>query len=318
MSDARFQSTADLLDPWRDDVLSGKPPTLFSVGAGELARIEIGPGLVTLIGGAPGQGKTALTMQLLVDALALSPALKALVCNVEMSPPILLDRQLARLADIDLTLIRHRRITSEHAGAVERGMQALEDLADRLAFVRPPFDLANVAQSADAFDAGLIVLDYIQRVGTPGEHGDRRGAVNETMDYLRQFADAGVAIVVVAALARSKDAKGRSSYTDGLSLASFRETSELEYGADDAFILAPSGDSKSDGAPSSRVVLKHLKSRHGETKDIALTFDRKNQRFTPAAPIESPKRADRGKLQARLRALWDKATPARDDGEVDW
>ena len=63
MSEARFQSTADLLDRWRDDVLSGKPPTLYPVGTGELARIEIGPGLVTLIGGAPGQGKTALTMQ---------------------------------------------------------------------------------------------------------------------------------------------------------------------------------------------------------------------------------------------------------------
>ena len=59
------------------------------------------------------------------------------------------------------------------------------------------------------------------------------------MGSLRQFADAGVAIIVVAALARSKDAKGRSSYNDGLSLASFRETSELEYGADDAFVLAP-------------------------------------------------------------------------------
>ncbi len=315
---ARYQSTADLLDPWRDDVLSGKPPTLYSVGTGEMARIEIGPGLVTLVGGAPGQGKTALTMQLVFDALALSPGLKALVCNVEMSPPILLDRQLARLAEIDLTLIRHRRITAEHAGAVERGMHAIEDLAERLAFVRPPFDLANVAQSADAFDAGLILLDYIQRVGTPGEHGDRRGAVSQTMDYLRQFADAGVAIVVVAALARSKDAKGRSSYTDGLSLASFRETSELEYGADDAFILAPADDSKGDGAPPSRVVLKHLKSRHGETKDIALTFDRKHQRFTPAEPVEPPARADRGKLQSRLRALWAKTQPAQDDGEADW
>jgi replicative DNA helicase len=256
-------------------------------------------------------------MQLVVDALALSPSLKALVCNVEMSPPILLDRQLARLAEIDLTLIRHRRLGVEHAGAVERGMQALEDLADRLAFVRPPFDLANVARSADVFDAGLIVLDYIQRVGTPGEHGDRRGAVSETMDYLRQFADAGVAIVVVAALARSKDAKGRSSYADGLSLASFRETSELEYGADDAFILAPSDDSKGDEAPSSRVVLKHLKSRHGETKDIALAFDRRHQRFTPAEPNERPARADKGKLQARLRALWKKTAPADDDDGAD-
>ena len=137
MSEARFQSTADLLDPWRDDVLSGKPPTLYPVGTGELARIEIGPGLVTLIGGAPGQGKTALTMQLVVDALALSPGLKALVCNVEMSPPILLDRQLARLADIDLTLIRHRRLTAEHAEAVERGMQDAR-APRRPARLRPP------------------------------------------------------------------------------------------------------------------------------------------------------------------------------------
>ena len=57
MSEARYQSAADLLDPWRDDVLSGKPPTLYPVGTGELARIEIGPGLVTLIGGAPGPGR---------------------------------------------------------------------------------------------------------------------------------------------------------------------------------------------------------------------------------------------------------------------
>jgi replicative DNA helicase len=318
MSEARYQSAADLLDPWRDDVLSGKPPTLYPVGSGELARIEIGPGLVTLVGGAPGAGKTALTMQLLVDALALSKDLKALVCNVEMSPSILLDRQLARLADLELTLIRHRRLTAEHAEAVERGMQALEALADRLAFARPPFDLANVAQSADAFDAGLIVLDYIQRVGTTGEQGDRRGAVSQTMDYLRQFADAGVAIIVVAALARSKDSKGRSSYTDGLSLASFRETSELEYGADDAFILAAADAATAVGACSSRVVLKHLKSRHGETQDIALVFDGKHQRFTSGELAEPPARVDGGKLQSRLRALWENTQPAQDDAEVDW
>jgi replicative DNA helicase len=312
MTEARFQAVADLLDNWRDDVLSGKPPTLYPIGAGELSRIEIGPGLVTLFGGAPGQGKTALTMQMVVDALILTPSLKALVCNVEMSPSTLLDRQLARLADLDLTLIRYRRLGAEHSTAMERGMNALESIADRLAFVRPPFDLANVARSADAFGADLLLLDYIQRIGAHGEHADRRGAVDATMGSLRQFADAGVAIIVVAALARSKDSKGRSSYNDGLSLASFRETSELEYGADDAFILAPE-DGK--GASSSFVTLKHLKSRHGEVRDIALSFDRPRQRFTPAAPAKPNKKADKGKLQAALRALWDGASPADDEGE---
>jgi hypothetical protein len=45
-----------------DDVLTGKPPTLYPVGAGELARLEIGPGIVWVLGGAPGAGKTALSM----------------------------------------------------------------------------------------------------------------------------------------------------------------------------------------------------------------------------------------------------------------
>ena len=71
-------------DGWKDDVLTGSPPTFYPIGSGELARIEIGPGLVTLFGGAPGAGKTAFTMQAAVDALRLTPTLRALVCNVEM------------------------------------------------------------------------------------------------------------------------------------------------------------------------------------------------------------------------------------------
>jgi replicative DNA helicase len=315
MSSARFQSTADILDGWRDDVLSGKSPTLYLVGTGELGRIEIGPGLVTLIGGAPGAGKTALTMQWVLDALVTTPSLKALVCNVEMSPSTLLDRQLARLSDIDLNLIRHRRHNAEHVDAREHGMQVLADIADRLAFVRPPFDLGNVASSADAFKADLIVLDYIQRVGPAGEHNDRRGAVSETMSYLRQFADEGFAIVVVAALARTKDAKGRSSYsTEGLSLASFRETSELEYAADDAFILAPADKGPREGDASSRVVLKHLKSRHGEAKDITLIFDGKRQRFTSEEPSGPAPQTGNSKHQKNMGVERSAPAPRDDDG----
>ena len=314
MSEARFQAAADLLDTWRDDVLSGKPPTLYPVGDGSLARIEIGPGLVTLFGGAPGAGKTALTMQLTCEALERTPSLRGLVLNVEMSPAVLLDRQLARHSGVDADIIRKRRLGAEHAEAIEQGISALERFADRLAFARPPFDLANVAASADAFDAGLIVLDYVQRIGAFGDHGDRWGAVDATMSYLRQFADAGTALIVVAALARSKDSKGRSSYSEGLSLASFRETSEIEYGADDAFIVAPD-DGEGASASPSRVVLKHLKSRHGEARDIALSFDKPRQRFTPAGPTEPPK-ADKGKLQTALRTLWESTGPS-DEGEGD-
>jgi replicative DNA helicase len=163
-----------------------------------------------------------------------------------------------------------------------------------------PSDLANVAATADAFDAGLLLLDYLQRIPPPGDHKDRRGAVDASMSYLRQFADAGVAVLVVAAVARGRDSKGRSSYGEGLNLASYRESSELEFGADDAFQLEPDKD---DPAAAT---LRHLKSRHGEPRDLDLTFDRRLQRFTAlAAPP-----ADPGKLRSALAAVWNRAAAA--------
>ena len=306
---ANYLAAADLLHSWRDDVLSGKPPTLFPVGAGELERIEIGPGRVLLLGGAPGAGKSAFVMQCVVDALRITPTLRACVCNVEMTPSVLMDRQLARLSGIDLDTIRFRRLGVEHGERIDAALQTLEPLAERLCFVRPPFDLANAAASADAFNASMIVFDYIQRIKPPGNHNDKRGSVDAMMDYLRQFADAGVAVVVVAAVSRSKDSKGRSSYDgDALNLASFRESSELEFGADDAYILVRDPDDIETG-----VVLRHLKARHAEAKDIALTFDRPRQRFTPRTSTPTTP----GKLQSALADLWGRTAAADDESEGD-
>ena len=305
---ANYLAAADLLHSWRDDVLSGKPPTLFPVGAGELERIEIGPGRVLLLGGAPGAGKSAFVMQCVVDALRITPTLRACVCNVEMTPSVLMDRQLARLSGIDLNTIRFRKLGVEHGERVDDALQTMEPLAERLCFVRPPFDLANVAASADAFGAGLIVFDYIQRIKPPDTHGDKRGSVDSCMSYLREFADAGVAVIVVAAVSRSKDSKGRSTYDgDALNLASFRESSELEFGADDAFILVNDPDDETG------VVLKHLKARHSEAKDIALTFDRPRQRFTPRTSTPTAP----GKLQSRLEEMWNRTPPADDESGGD-
>ena len=302
---ANYQAAADLFDDWRGDVLKGTPPVFYPVGTGELARIEIGPKLVTLIGGAPGAGKTAFTMQCVVDALRLTESLRVLVCNIEMPPAVLLDRQLARLSGIDAETIRYRKLDGSHAGRLDRAMNTLGHVVERLCFVRPPFNLANVAAAADAFGGGLLLLDYIQRIPPPGEHGDRRGSVDATMNYLRQFADAGVAVVVVAAVSRQKDKAGRSSYAgEALSLASFRESSELEFGADDAFILAP------DAKAADLVLLRHLKARHTEPRDILLRFDRNCQRFTADA-VTRPK--PDGKLQSALAILWDQTEPAAED-----
>ncbi len=272
-----YRVAEDVLDTLRENLLSGKTPVRYPVGKDELARIELGPGLVVLVGGAPGAGKTAFTMQCVTDALRLTPSLRALVCNVEMSPAVLLERQLARLSGIDLTTIRRRTLGEEHADRVEFGLKTLGSVADRLAFLRPPFTLENVADSADAWRPDLILLDYIQRLVPPGQHDSRRGSVDATMNHLREFADADTAMLVVSAVGRSRDQYGRNTYKgEGLNLASFRESSELEFGADSAWILVPGEDPEEAG-----VTLKHLKDRYGEMRDIRLQFDRRRQAFCP-------------------------------------
>lgn len=309
-----FRTAADLYGTWRDDLLSGTAPVLYKVGTDELSQIEIGPQLVTIIGGAPGAGKTAFTMQCVVDALRLNDSLRVLICNVEMPASVLLDRQLARLSGIDLRDIRHRRLTEAHANRLDQALNTLEHFSERLCFVQPPFNLENVAASADAFDVNLLLLDYIQRIPPPGQHGDKRGSVDATMSFLRQFADAGVAVMVVTALARQKDNRGRSTYDgDSLNLASFRESSELEFGADDAFILYP------DKKLVDQVHLKHLKARHTEPRDLQLRFDRPHQSFSSLGTTGSPLERDLGTHSASPE-LWEQAAPASDDleGDLSW
>lgn len=305
MSRASFVSGVDAVDRWREDLLSGKPPVLYRVAeSGPLANIELGPGRIALFGGAPGAGKTAFVMQSVFDALRLSPTLRAVVCNVEMNAGTLLDRQLSRLAGVPLDAIQSRQIGTNYADRVDFGLGTLEELAERVAFCRPPFDLANVAATADAFaplggtGGLLLVLDYIQRIAPPGSIGDKRGSVDEAMSYLRQFADAGAAVVVVSSVGRQRNKKGSSTYdANELNLASFKESGELEFGADVAFILGPTEQG---------VVLKHLKNRHGECRDIALRFEGRFQRFEAMANEQQG-----GGLSAGLRDLWNSTEPVR-------
>lgn len=309
-TEARYTVAADALADWRDALFSGVAPVLYPVGTGALGRVELGPGRVVLVGGLPGGGKTALAMQLAIDALRGAPTLRAVVANVEMTPAVLLDRQLARLAGVPLDAIARRKLDASHADRIDRGLATLDSVADRLAFVQPPYDLGNIAATADDFGGELLTLDYLQRIRPPGQHTDRRGSVDALMDYLRQFADTGCAVLAVSAVARSKDRRGRSTYDgDALSLASFRESSELEYGADSAYVLVPGGDD------AEAVTLRCLKHRHGEPADIVLRFERRLQRFTPADP--TPTEAEGGAALAKLADLWTRTPAAGDDDGGD-
>ena len=83
-------------------------------------HVEIAPGRIVLVGGAPGTGKTALVLQWMLDALFLDHALRVLVANVEMSPVTLFKRQLSRLSGVPLTLIRRPQVGATSGSSTDQ------------------------------------------------------------------------------------------------------------------------------------------------------------------------------------------------------
>lgn len=273
MSDGTYTSGVAAVSAWRESLFA-PPPRRFCVGAGGLCHFELAPERITLIGGAPGAGKTAFAMQAVVDALRKHQDLRALVVSVEMDPTTLLNRQLARLSGVRLDIISKRELTEAHRPRLEDALCTLNDIAGRIAFANGPFNLNRIVEAGDDFKAELLVLDYLQRIEPAGDHTDKRLATNKLMDSLRSFAGGTYAILVVSAMSRGKSKNGQSTYGgDTMNLASFRESSELEYGCDSAYAIIPQDDS------GEYVTLKCLKNRHGETRDIPLRFRRDIQRF---------------------------------------
>jgi replicative DNA helicase len=299
-----FTTVADLYRAWTEDVLSEHPPPTWSIGDPTFDHVEVAPGRVILLGGAPGAGKTALLLQWLFGILGSEPEARILVANVEMTPNQLLTRQLSRLSGVPLTDIRKRQVKPDDFVRLGEAMERIRTCGDRLGFASTPGDFNAVRAAAAAHRADVVCLDYIQRVVPPGKFNATRDRINALMSELRSLADGGAAIIAAAALTRSRDGKGRASYAgQHLSLASFRESSELEYGCDAAFLLTPTEDD--DKRPVLPMLLKHEKNRDGETKDAALMFDRRIQRFDgdPFLVVASPStaRAD------QVRAVWGKA-----------
>lgn len=280
MSSERYVPGLAVLSQVMTDLRSGEPPRRFKPCSGELGRFCFTPGLVTLIAGAPAMGKTAFICQMVVDALRLNPTLHCVLANVEMSPDVLIARQIARISGVSLTAIQERQLTDEHHQRVDIAFDALSEAMSRLHFVKPPFSLDNVdkaaAEALGDCDDVLLVFDYLQRFSC-GDASDKRTEIDGTMNALRQFASAGAAVLAVSSLSRSRDSKGRSSYSgDLLSMASMRGSGEIEFGGDDVWILC-------EGLSRERRRLKHEKCRNGETRDIELIFDGSLQRFSAVA-----------------------------------
>lgn len=266
-----------LLTQYLNQIRAGELPQLIRQ-PGVLSGIEVGAGLITIIGAPPGFGKTALAMQVMFDALELDDALSAVVANAETSFDGLLRRELTRctynreLGSIDSDAIRFGRLTPHE---LERITTAAGELIPRLQRVSVLNDPCNVIQlhKLRGEPPGLLIVDYLQKFA-PADKDARQG-VNEVVGTLRSLAKLGWAVLCLSATKRDTNGKHNSKE---LGLSSFRESGEIEYNADSAYVMVDNGEL---GASYIRhVTLSHCKNRHGAKVDRQLQFHMPRMAFS--------------------------------------
>ena len=202
---------------------------------------------------------------------------------MEMPAAVLLERVVSRLSGVPLTAIENRDLSADAKARIRAAVAALTPVAGRLAFLGPPFSLEHLARAADAFKANVLILDYLQRFTVETDAKDKREQLDSAVTVIRRFCDQGAAVFCASAVARQKSASG-SSYL-GLNIASFRGSSELEYGSDACYLLIAEGD----GAD---VVFRCVKNRYGPPEDIRTTFDMAFQAFAEAVEMSPLDRFD--------------------------
>lgn len=218
-------------------------------------------GDLILLGGYPSAGKTLLAVQF---ALCLSNTYRVGFFSLETSARKLTDRVMSHMSQIPLTKIKRRDLNDADWEAIAAASADLSKLQFSIieASGMSVHDIQAVSLN-QRFD--IIFVDYLQLINEKGK--DRYETVTNISQRLHTFSQSsGVAVIALSQLSRPEKQTGKPKPP---TMASFRESGQIEQDADVAFILYPSDP---DDNYSTRI-LKIAKNKEGEKAKIEFDFD---------------------------------------------
>lgn len=230
-------------------------------------------GELTLIAGAPGQGKTALAMQWASNAA--QDATASAVLSMEMGRRALRNRLIAGLTGIDMKVLRTRQWASPKQQKL--AIQAGEFLASIPLYVddRTGLDGDKVYRTILAWKAagiGLGIIDYIQQMG--GSNDSRVTQVGDAVRAIKAGAkDADMPIIALSAINRN----AANSDNRPPKLSDLRDSGDLEFVADTILMFHYPED---DLIENVRVCDIHvMKQRNGPTGVASVRFNKPATKF---------------------------------------
>lgn len=216
------------------------------------------PGELVYLGARPGVGKTALALDMARHA---SEVGQVVVVSREMLNEALATRMLAQESGVGASALKTKRLTTSDFSRVSVAATGLADrklwLADQAVSID---EIVRLVGTKPPSTWSLVIVDYLQLVRAPRDIKDRRLQVEAVSQRLKSTAlHYETPVLCLSSLSRA-DANGEPT------LASLRESGELEHDADVVLLLHRPSDL------SDEVICRIAKNRSGALGKVSLRF----------------------------------------------
>jgi replicative DNA helicase len=250
------------------------------------------PGELVIIGGRPGDGKTALSLQ--IAAHHASEQQAVLFVSTEMGDDDLMLREICTAAEISGNWLRNGQVTADDLPALEA---AAEELSEARLFIddRPSPSVAEIRATARKLHRKhklkLIVVDYVQRLRPADDRRQRHEQVGQMAAGLKTLArELSLPVICLAQLNRQA---GGSEGDGRPKLSHLRESGGLESEADQCWLLfRPELSKPNDADLRGKAELIVAKNRNGETGTYHLHWNSALTLFTDAGNGQSANALD--------------------------
>lgn len=238
-------------------------------------------GDLIVLGGYPSAGKTALALNF---AWTLSQRYRIGFYSLETNRYKLTDRLLSDLFDIGMGDIKRgtidedgwKRAAERSAAVINRPIEVVEASG---------WTVDDIHAHALANRHQVIFVDYLQLI-RPGKSYNRTEQVSQiSMDLHTMAQSSGITVVALSQLSRAVTVNKKGQQVElAPTMASLRESGQIEQDADAVLLLYLEEPNKPD---DSRRVLQVAKNKEGRRGKTYLSFDGQHQRFRESV-IDGP------------------------------
>jgi replicative DNA helicase len=240
------------------------------------------PGELIILAARPAMGKTALALNI-GQYVAMNPANAkgVAVFSLEMSNESLLTRMICAQARVSQTKFREGYLNQDERRLLQK---ATMDIARAPIYIDDASNVglmdihAKVRRLAREAEVGMVIVDYLQLMSTPGRSENRTQEVSQLSRGLKILSkELKVPFLVLSQLSRAPETRGNDRRPQ---LSDLRESGSIEQDADMVmFVYREEYYKPLDTNLHGKAELILAKQRNGPTGTVKLSFLREFTKF---------------------------------------